>query len=327
MIEIALRLFCAVSAFAAIAQAASSARAEDAACAAPAKIGGAARIESYRPVFEQCRNEAKDIRLAIRRFAASGDERLLVVHPETLATSLEPARCWRCEETTDAEQAQTRYLRALRPAPASPRPAPLVNAGLIHGAGEGVFVTGDLCPSRKPLDRAFFERLAAQQPGAPVALAVSGYWLLRHKADFEWLTQKHAAGALAVSWANHSYRHPYLPGLGDAGNYLLRPGTDMDREIFETERLLIANGATPSVFFRFPGLVADAALLEKLRERHLVALGADSWLALGPPPRAGSIVLVHPNGNEPAGLRLFSRLLDRGRLPQPFRPLNDAPQP
>lgn len=43
------------------------------------------------------------------------------------------------------------------------------------------------------------------------------------------------------------------------------------------------------------------------------------------PPRDGSIVLAHPNGNEPGGLRLFSRLIKMGRLPDPLRPINDAP--
>ena len=87
---------------------------------------------------------------------------------------------------------------------------------------------------------------------------------------------------------------------------------DVDREIFETEKLIVAQGETPSVFFRFPGLVADAALLENVRSRHLVALGADFWLALGLRPRPGSIVLVHPNGNEPVGIRLFLRLMQTG---------------
>ncbi|MGJ0534743.1 hypothetical protein [Methylocystis sp.] len=43
------------------------------------------------------------------------------------------------------------------------------------------------------------------------------------------------------------------------------------------------------------------------------------------PPRDGSIVLAHPNGNEPGGLRLLSRLIKMGRLPGPLRPINDAP--
>ncbi len=281
-------------------------------------------MKDFAPVFESCaRGEAT--RLATRRMRIDGDELLLTVDPQTLETSLEHAACWRCKETSDAEQADTRFMKAVRP-PADPdRPPALVNAGLIHGKGAGSYLTGDLCPSQKPLDRGFIEEVAAQGPGTPLTLAVSGAWIAHHKEDFAWLQEKAHSGEIDIAWADHSYSHPYVVGLKDSQNYLLRPGVDLDREIFETEKILIAHGETPSVFFRFPGLVSDGALLEKLKERHLVALGADSWLALGPPPKAGSIVLVHPNGNEPGGLQIFSRLLKSGRMPKPFRPIEKAP--
>ncbi len=314
-------LFCASLA------AATTARAGEA-CApatiAPSPAATGARVRDYAPVFESCA-QGEAIRLVIRRMTIDGEKLLLTVDPRSLETTLERAACWRCAQTSEEEQAETRFLQAVRP-PADPaRPPALVNAGLIHGKGGGAFITGDLCPSHKPLDHAFIDEVAAQGPGTPLTLAVSGGWIAHHAEDFAWLQEKVRSGALAISWANHSYSHPYVPGLKDAQNYLLRPGVDLDREIFETEKLLIAHGETPSVFFRFPGLVADGALLEKLRERHLVALGADSWLALGPPPRAGSIVLVHPNGNEPGGLAIFSRLLKSGRMPKPFRDITEAP--
>jgi hypothetical protein len=307
---------------------AATARGEDSACApveiAPRLPPTRERVRAYTPVFDLCAKEGAS-RLAIRRMNVDGTPLLLTVDPQSLQTSLERAACWRCEETSDAAQAKTRYLQALHPPDDPTRPPALVNAGLIHGAGGGAFLTGDLCPTRKPLDRAFFEKLAAQGQHTPVTLAVSGAWLQRHHADFAWLREKERTGALAIAWANHSYSHPYVSRLPDQRNYLLRRGVDLDREIFETEKLIIAEGETPSVFFRFPGLVADAALLEGLRTRHLVALGADGWLALGLRPRPGSIVLVHPNGNEPVGLRLFSRLIETGAMPLPLRPVNDAP--
>ncbi len=314
-------LFCACLAAAATARAE-----ENCGPVAIAPVAGAtgARVHDYEPVFESCARNG-ETRFATRSFRIDGEKLLLTVDPQTLATSLERAACWRCAETNDADEADTRFLQAVRP-PADPnRPPALVNAGLIHGEGAGVFITGDLCPSHKPLDRAFIEEVAAQGPGAPLTLAVSGAWIARHAEDFAWLQEKAHSGAIDITWANHSYSHPYVGGVKDAQNYLLRPGVDLDREIFETEKLLIAHGEVPSVFFRFPGLVSDAALLEKLKERHLVALGADSWLALGPPPRAGSIVLVHPNGNEPGGLQIFARLLKSGRMPGPFRRINEAP--
>lgn len=294
--------------------------------AAIAPLAGAtgARVQGFEAIFESCMKDG-ETRLATRRFRIDGEKLLLTVDPQSLKTTLERAACWRCEETRDAEQAETRFLQALRPPQDPDRPPALVNAGLIHGKGAGAYITGDLCPSHKPLDRGFIEEVAAQGPGTPLTLSVSGAWITQHGEDFAWLQEKARSGALDISWADHSYSHPYIPGLRDAQNYLLRPGVDLDREIFETEKILIAHGETPSVFFRFPGLVSDGALLERLKERHLVALGADSWLALGPPPKPGSIVLVHPNGNEPGGLQIFSRLLKSGRMPKPFRAINEAP--
>lgn len=291
---------------------------------------GARRVAAYRPAFLECRDSARTTRVAIRQMVLAGEPALLTVDPQTLATRLELERCWRCAETDEAAQRATRFARALG---SGTQDTTLLaghsvssHAGLGHGAGAGAFLTGDLCPSRKPLDREFFRRLEQAAPGAPLALSVSGLWLKRHGADFDWLMAEAKSGALRIAWVDHSYSHPYVRRLPDGSNYLLRPSVDLDTEILETERLLIERGATPSVFFRFPGLVADGALMEELRRRHLIALGADAWLVLSPPPRDGSIVLVHPNGNEPAGLRLFSRLLDQGRLPRPFRPIEEAPE-
>lgn len=293
-------------------------------CAETPNTEGAA-ISDYRPVFELCTVDVGKPRLAIRRMAAGDEELLLTVDPESLSTRLERAPCWRCAATSDVLQGTTRFLRALRASEPAAEKSPLENAGLTHGKGEGAFVTGDLCPSARPLDRGFLQALAAMGPRTPVALAVSGVWIKTHAADLDWLKQEAGRGALDIAWVNHSYHHPYARSRPEAKNFLLTEGVDMDAEILETEKLMIANGLTPSVFFRFPGLVSDPALLDKLRERHLVALGADAWIALGPRPRAGSIVLVHPNGNEEIGLRLFGRLVERGQMPKPLRAITEAP--
>ncbi len=281
--------------------------------------------QDYRPVFSACHDAEGGERLAIRRFASAGADLLLTVEPQTLATRIEAAQCLSCLETEDEKQSASRYLRAVTAAAAPPLRPVSLNAGLAHGAGGGAFLTGDLCPSRKPLDRAFFEKLKSFGPHTPVALAVSGRWLKNHRADFTWLKEQAQSGALDILWVDHSYSHRYLRDRPDGANFLLLPDADIKSEVLDTERLLLTHGVVPSVFFRFPGLVADAALLEQVRRLHLVALGADSWLVLGPPPRAGSILLVHPNGNEPAGLRLFDKLLRRGALPLPLRALTEAP--
>jgi hypothetical protein len=316
------------------------ASAQDAACQAPAWIEpratGAvpaplARVQSYHPIFRQCHNALGHTRLAIRGMSIDGESLLLMVDPATLVTRVEHERCWTCVDTDDAAQEATRFLRAVhlpaRPGldGAAPPSAVLTNAGLSHGRGDGSFITGDLCPSRKPLDRGFLETLARIGSRTPVALSITGLWLTRHGADFQWLREQSRSGALEITWVNHSTHHPYVPGRPLATNFLLTPGVDMQAEILDTERLLIANGETPSVFFRFPGLVSDEALLHVVRKNHLVTLGADGWLAFGPPLRPGAILLVHPNGNEAAGLARFAKLLDSGKLPRPFRPIDEAP--
>jgi hypothetical protein len=323
-------------------------RAQEEPCAPPPP---SPRLIEYRAVFLACVNEAGTARLAIRRMRTNAETLLLTVDPRSLATRVEPERCWRCSETSDAAQSETRFVRALQSPPQDEEAAKAsMNVGLTHSKSDtGTFVTGDLCPSHFPLDRGFFERLAKEgaktsgaktsgrisgaktsegktsEGGAPVALSISGVWLMHHADDLEWLKRQEASGALAITWVNHSYSHPYAKHRPQARNFMLMRGLDFDHEVYGAERLMIESGLTPSVFFRFPGLVSDAALNHRLRESHLVALGADAWLAIGQSPRPGSIVLVHPNGNEPEGIKLLARLLDQGRLPKPLRPIDEAP--
>ena len=99
-----------------------------------------------------------------------------------------------------------------------------------------------------------------------------------------------------------------------ARNFLLTPGTDFPAEVLELEQLLLSRGVVPSPFFRFPGLVSDAATVERLREFSLIPIGSDAWLAKGESPRRGSFILVHGNGNEPRGVQLLLPMLKSGEL-------------
>ena len=239
---------------------------------------------------------------------AGGEQALLLADPERLTTRLERLACWTCRDAAEDELADTRMGRAI----AASAEAPGVEASRISGErrtdarrGPGAFVTGDLCPVSKALDRAFIRTLEATGPHAPVALAIQELWIARHDADFRWLQSERDKGLVDIVWANHTMTHPYRRKAADAANYLLTPKVDPEREILDVERLLIANGETPSLFFRFPGLVSTDPLMRTVRRFHLMTLGADAWLALGQKPGPGSIVLVHPNGNEPAGLSQF----------------------
>jgi len=293
----------------------------------PQRLAAAGAVEDYTPILRHC-TRAGAASVALRAMKIGGEDLLLLADPAALTTRLERAACWSCRDIGDEALADTRMGRAIAQSAEAPGLAHrgfLQNAGLAHGAGPGVYVTGDLCPSHLPLDRGFIDRVASQGPHAPLALSISGLWLTHHFADYRWLLDRQARGDIDIVWINHSYTHPFRPGTPYERNFLLTPGVDADREILETERLLIANGQTPSLFFRFPGLISDAPLMQAARRRHLISLGADAWLADGRAPTPGGIVLVHPNGNEPYGIRLFEQDLARGTLPRPFEPLTEAP--
>ena len=57
--------------------------------------------------------------------------------------------------------------------------------------------------------------------------------------------------------------------------------------------------------------------MDAVRRHHLIVLGRDAWLAKGQRPGAGSIVLVHPNGNEKAAstvsIAISTRACSRAR--------------
>ena len=294
----------------------------------PAALVKGDAVGDYASVLRSCHAADGRESVAIRTMSVGGTPLLLLADPRKLSTRIERAACWTCQDVSEEALAGTRLMRAVEQSAEAPglvHRGFLQNAGLTHGAAPGAFVTGDLCPSRRPLDRTFFDKLAVQGPHTPVALSISGLWLLHHFDDYRWLLDRQAAGALDILWTNHTYHHPYRRGEPDDHNFLLTKGIDPDAEILETERLLIANGQTPSLFFRFPGLISSAPLMQAVRRHHLISLGADAWLALGQKPGGGSIILVHPNGNEEPGLAMFDRDLAHGAIAQPFEPLVAAP--
>jgi hypothetical protein len=285
------------------------------------------KVKDYRSTLLTCHKDNEQ-RIAIRSMTIDSKPWFLMVDPSALTTRLESAACWTCEPAEEEALKATRFMSAVERAAETPGVSHrtfLMNAGLTHGAAPGDFITGDLCPSRKPLDRRFFEKLETNGPATPVALSISGLWLKRHAEDFQWLRAQAASGALDILWTNHTYHHPYAKGEADDQTFMLTEGINPDFEILETERLLIANGGTPSVFFRFPGLVSSSPLMQAVRRHHLISIGADAWLAKGQKPGPGSIVLVHPNGNEEAGLDLFNREYDSGKIARPLEPLALAP--
>ena len=121
-----------------------------------------------------------------------------MVDPSTLQTRLEHERCWTCADTDDETQKETRLIGAVQmfSEPAANGAATRLaafNAGLSHSMRDGSFITGDLCPSRKPAR----PRLAGSGQKDRAAHA-SGARNIRALADEAWrrFPMAERAGAL-----------------------------------------------------------------------------------------------------------------------------------
>jgi hypothetical protein len=216
-------------------------------------------------------------------------------------------------QTFDSAIANTVYGRALKDA--LRRNSPLQDAGIERTtpAIRGIDLTVDLCPSHRPLERTFFTQLigtfSAEEKPIPVALAITGVWMKEHPEDLGWLLDFVSKGDLSITWINHSFSHRFDPKLPLCDNFLLEKGTNLRNEILNNELAMLEHSITPSVFFRFPGLVSDSAVFDSVVTYGLIPIGSDAWLAKGQHPSSGSIVLVHGNGNEPVGITKFFELI------------------
>lgn len=273
-------------------------------------------ITNYRVFYGWAHNPPQDW-LILRRFENRGKDLLLLVNPQTLQTKINESSFYQVKSMSLAETRiffrNTPYEKAIRKV--EKQSSGLQDAGIERGVPTetGISLTADLCPSHRPLDRRIFTDLFTEfkkvEKPAPIALSVSGLWMLKHQQDLEWLKQLTSRGEIRITWVNHSYNHRVSKSAALKQNFLLEPGTDINYEVLATEQLMLKNGLIPSVFFRFPGLVSDQQLVYKITDFGLLPIGSDAWLAKGQQPQAGSIVLIHGNGNEPLGVDDFIKLL------------------
>lgn len=271
----------------------------------------ALQIADYRPLREAVVDRSGRQLWAIRSFSADGVPHRLAVDAATLQSFDVPAAELKPRQVRGDAFYATKLGRAVRKYTAPPYRLQNGGATRAETNPDGVCLTIDLCPSKRPFERELFEAAAALSKGkaVPVAVMVSGLWLSSHPEEVAFLKGEVASGKLAITWISHSWHHHYDPKAPLSDNFLLAPGTDVVAEVLEVERLLLSQGLVPSPFFRFPGLVSDRAAMERLAELSLVPIGADAWLAKGEEPRRGSFILVHGNGNEPKGVRLALPLL------------------
>ena len=265
--------------------------------------------------------ESGDTVVVLRKFVRDSVAMYLAVRPDSCLTEVRPAAglpytpaSW---SDIRGRFARTAYVRALMRSAA--------DADSIRDAGfkrfecpeDGIELTVDLCPSTKPLDRRVFNDLIAEigpaERPVPVAVSVTGRWMRAHAGDLDWLKSLADSGSLSILWINHTYNHFSSKDLPLKMNFMLEKGTDVASEVLRTEQALLGKGLMPSVFFRFPGLVSDRHVFEKVLSFGLIPVGSDAWLAKGELPKSGSIVLIHANGNEPLGVREFISLLKKKR--------------
>jgi hypothetical protein len=279
----------------------------------------AGTITGYTTIFQTCHDKTGTLQIAIRRFQRNGITQFLIVNPVILVTGVVSAKDLDFSEDIPPSTLQaTPYLRALERFTAPPYRLQNHGAHRANQEVDGLFLTVDMCPSGRPFEREFFATVArlpqGKQGPVPVAVAMTGRWLQHHPKELAWLKEQVTTGRLAITWVNHSLTHPYNPSAPLERTFLLTPGTDLEREVLATEELLLENGLVPGPYFRFPGLVADGRLMDKLRALGLIPLGADAWLAKGEEPRAGSFILVHGNGNEPSGIKKALTLFSSDHL-------------
>jgi hypothetical protein len=273
-------------------------------------------ITNYQVYYGWAHNYPQDW-LILRRFQNNGRDYFLLVNPQTLHTKVNETSFYQVKQMTLAQTRDffknTPYVKAI--SQAEKQSVNIQNAGIEHGipSETGISLTADLCPSRKPLDRRIFvdmfDEFKKVEKPAPIALSVSGLWMLHHAADIEWLKKLRNEGQIRITWVNHSYNHRVSKTAPLKENFLLEPGTDINYEVLATEKLMLKNGLIPSAFFRFPGLVSDQQVVFKITDFGLIPIGSDAWLAKGQQAQNGSIVLIHGNGNEPVGVNDFINLL------------------
>ena len=267
-----------------------------------------ANITNYKALQGCFRFNNQEYR-ALRSFFKNNQQYFLVVNTNTLKTLLASAIPLKKEPCS----ASSYYQKLLNSSTTSP--FPLHNDGIIKNP-KGITLTTDLCPSsKKGFEKKLYETLFKTFPSpTPVTIFITKRWILKHKKEFNQLKKWQKEQKLAITWGNHTAYHHYYPKLPDNKNYVLAKKENFKKDVFDLEKTLLLNNITPSIFFRFPGLVSNKKRVNELKNMGLIPIGANSWLAIGQKLQKESIILLHGNKNEPQGVKLFLKLLKEGKI-------------
>lgn len=262
-------------------------------------------VEEYELFFQQYQEGSKTW-LATRTFKQQGIRYYVLVDTHTFQTSIKAL------PSSSLAPPDERFFNSLFAKTLTLATSLHVKGGAPHALThhpKALFLTMDMCPSRKSgYERDFLHYLTTLNGKTPLVIAITSEWINNHEEAFEELRTN---PLLDITWVNHTHTHFYDRTLPDRENFMLHGSTNVKREILELEKNLIERGLTPSAFFRFPGLIADEALMKQLRQTYfLIPLGADAWIAKEESIKEGSFILVHGNKNEPQGIEMLKQKLE-----------------
>ncbi len=272
-------------------------------------------ITSYQPQRKSCKISSDQRFIEqLRVFRSHGREYAWVIDKYSLASYVVPTSC---VVSCGDDSLNLRYDSLLNSS--TELPFPLENDGLTTDVKtKNNYLTLDLCPSTKPYERNFFQYLGRyseiKKEAFPVAIAISGGWMLHHKDELQEILNLQQAKKIQITWVNHTRHHPYTIGLETKHNFLLRPDINPLAEILDQEQLMLTHGLVPSVFLRYPGLVSNQNLIELTKSLGLIPLGSQSWIGKTKSFSVGDILLLHGNGNEAKGIDAFYQLVNGTKL-------------
>ncbi len=252
--------------------------------------------------------------IVLRKFKENNYIKFLGVNPLNLKTSIFSSDVKQSDwANIKSEFKNSKYIKLLEK---SLRNGNLLqNSGITHFENQNcIYLTTDLCPSSKPMEINFYKNIYKQvKQTVPIGIAITGKWIEKHNKELDLLLKLENKKKISVTWINHSYSHFYNKKLPLNKNFLLYKKTNLNYEVLNLEKLLISKGLTPSIFFRFPGLISSKNIFEKISNMGLIILGSNAWIAKNQYPKKGSIVLLHGNGNEHKGIRMFEEWLKKNK--------------
>ncbi|MDD3324937.1 MAG: hypothetical protein PHN38_07445 [Sulfurospirillaceae bacterium] len=263
-------------------------------------------LKEYKVLKKQYKQN-EILHLVTRSFVKNGSKYYFVIDTKTLKTDILPFEdIDKKLKPISKELFQTPFGKLLETATSQVETGGLQRQ--TSNAQKALYLSMDMCPSLKEgYENKILEQILTLQKRLPIGIAITEKWVENHEKEFVKLAQN---PNLDITWINHSKTHFYDKTLPLSENFLLHVGTKLKEEILDVEKMLLGKGLIPSVFFRFPGLIADENLMKELRETYfLIPLGADAWIAKEQKPKEGSIILIHGNKNEPKGISMLSPML------------------